>query len=357
MDVVINKNVLEHILVNAQNFLDKKDSSYITSHLLLSVYDNTLNVKATDHEIGLSINSTNVMIQENGTATANGKKLLDIVKILKDDEINLKIEEDFLYITQKKSKYKLPMFNINEFPEFPTIENKEQFEIEPFSFLKSIKKISPVIDINNPKYELNGALINIEDKEINFVATDTKRLAIAIQKINNQNIKEDNFSIIIPRKAILEMQKLFFDEMQIYYDKNLMIIKTDSFTFFTKLINGKFPEYKRIIPVDSKYELILNREKMIEAIKQIAIVSENIKITFQNDLIIFESLNENEAKTQLDFISNIDEELFLDINSKHMLDFLSNIEKSEFKLKYNDSSLPFMVESENFKTVIMPVIT
>ena len=356
MNVTINKNVLEHILINTQSFLDKKDSSHITSHILINVYDNIFNVKATDHEIGLSVDSTNVVIQENGLATANGRKLLDIVKILKDDDINIKVEDDNLFVTQKKSKYKLPMFNPNEFPEFPTIENKSQFKIDSFNFLKSIKKISPAIDTNNPKYELNGALIDIQDDHISFVATDTKRLAISLQQLNNQ-LEIQDLNIIIPKKAISEIQKLFFDEIEIFYDENLLIIKTDSFHFFTKLINGKFPDYKRIIPQDTKYELTLNREKIIEAIKQIAIVSPEIKITFQNDLIVFESLNENEAKTQLDFLSNIEEELFLDINSKHILDFLSNIEKNEFKLRYNDSSLPFMVESENFKTVIMPIIT
>ncbi len=354
MNIAINKNVLEHILVNSQNFLDKKDSSQITSHVLLDARDGKLTVKATDFEIGISMDTNNIQIALPGLATANGKKLLDIVKILKDEEVNLKVENDFLYIKQNKSKFKLPMFNADEYPDFPTDEGKSKFEINPLEFLHAIKKISSAIDSNNPKYELNGALIDIKLDSINFVATDTRRLAVS----TSQQSTEKEISIIIPKKAITEMQKLFFDEMQIFYDENTMLVKSENFTFFTKLINGKFPDYQRIIPQDKKYELTLNRDKMIDHLKQVSTISQEMKLTFRNDAVIFESLNEDniEARTQLDFISNLTEDIVLAVNSKYILDFLTHIEKNEFKLRYNDSTLPFMLSSDEFITVIMPIM-
>ena len=354
MNIAINKNVLEHILVNAQSFLDKKDSSQITSHVLLDARDGNLTVKATDFEIGISMDTKNVQIALPGLATANGKKLLDIIKILKDEEVLLKVENDFLHIKQNKSKFKLPMFNADEYPDFPNSENKSQFEINPLEFLHAIKKISPAIDSNNPKYELNGALIDIKTDKINFVATDTRRLAVATSMQSAQT----EIALIIPKKAIAEMQKLFFDEMNIFYDENTMLVKSENFTFFTKLINGKFPDYQRIIPQDKKYELTLNRDKMIDHLKQVSTISQEMKLTFRNDAIVFESLNEEniEARTQLDFISNLTEDVVLAVNSKYILDFLTHIEKNEFKLRYNDSTLPFMLASDEFITVIMPIM-
>jgi DNA polymerase-3 subunit beta len=354
MNIAINKNVLEHILVNAQSFLDKKDSSQITSHILLDARDGNLTVKATDFEIGISMDTKNVQIALPGQATANGKKLLDIIKILKDEEVLLKVENDFLFIKQNKSKFKLPMFNADEYPDFPTIENKSQFEINPLEFLHAIKRVSPAIDNNNPKYELNGALIDIKTDKINFVATDTRRLAVS----TSMQTAEKEIALIIPKKAISEMQKLFFDEMNIFYDENTMLVKSENFTFFTKLINGKFPDYQRIIPQDKKYELTLNRDKMIDHLKQVSTISQEMKLTFRNDAIVFESLNEEniEARTQLDFISNLTEDVVLAVNSKYILDFLTHIEKNEFKLRYNDSTLPFMLASDEFITVIMPIM-
>ncbi len=354
MKATINKNVLENILLHTQSFIERKDLSQITSHILIDLKDNQIEVKATDRETGIEIKSSNIKVEEIGKATANGKKILDIVKILKDDDVEIKTEENYLYITQKHSKFKLPMFNPNEYPNFPTTENKAKFDIDNQTLIKSIKKIAPAIDTNNPKYELNGALINIKDSQIDFVATDTKRLAIVMVERDN----EKPLSIIIPKKAINNIQKLFFDEIEIYYDENTLIAKSPDFSFFTKLINGRYPNYEKIIPQTTTFSIKLNRDQMIDSIKQVSIISNEIKINFKPNIIEFESLNDEnvEAKTEIEYETNIDEEVYIMTNAKHILDFLTHIDKNEFELNINDPELPFMLKSENFITIIMPIV-
>ncbi len=354
MKISINRNVLETILLNTQPYLEKRDLSQITSHLFLIAKENQLEIKASDYEIGLNYHTNNINIINEGVATANGKKLLDIIKILKDDDVILESIQEYLYIKQKNSKFKLPMFNPEEFPKFPTIENKPKFNINSTDLVRQIKKIAPAIDTNNPKFELNGALIDIKNDCINIVSTDTKRLALS--KIQTSSPEE--LKLIIPKKAINEIQKLFFDEIEIFYDEHVLIAKSNNFLFFTKLINGKFPEYERIIPKEKKYKLNLNREKIIEAIKQISIISNEIKITFKKDNILFESLNDDniEAKTQIEFNTGLEEEIYLASNSRSILDFLGQIEENNFTLGYNDSAVPFTLESENFLTIVMPII-
>ena len=96
---------------------------------------------------------------------------------------------------------------------------------------------------------------------------------------------------------------------------------------------------------------------MIDAIKQISIVSSEMKITFKSEVITFESLNEDniEAKTEIEFNTGLSDEIFFAVNSRYILDFLGNIEKSSFTLGYNDATLPFTLESEDFITIIMPI--
>ena len=124
MKVSIKKSVLENMLLNIQPYLEKKDLSQITSHVFLSTEDQHFVLKATDYEIGLTYHTPEIKIASFGDATANGKKLLDIVKSLKDDEIILETINDYLYIKQNSSKFKLPMLIPSDFPPFPTIENK-----------------------------------------------------------------------------------------------------------------------------------------------------------------------------------------------------------------------------------------
>ncbi|MDY0238227.1 MAG: DNA polymerase III subunit beta [Campylobacterales bacterium] len=354
MKVNISKTVLETILLNAQPFLEKKDLSQITSHILIEAKDSSFEVKASDYEIGLTFQSNLIRIQDEGSATANGKKLLDIIKSLKDEEVILETIRDNLYIKQRNSKFKLPMFNPEEFPEFPTILEKPKFDIDSKNFIRAIKKISPAIDSNNPKYELNGALIDIKESFINLVGTDTKRLSI----IRLNTTSDENISIIIPKKAISEMQKLFNDEIEIFYDETTLIAKSDNFTFFTKLINGKFPDYDRIIPSEMNFRIQLPKDKMVDSIRQISIISNELKLTFKPEKIVFESLNDEniEAKTEIELVTGLNEEIVLGLNSRFILDFLSSVEEQNFSLGYNDSTLPFMLSSENFRTIIMPII-
>ncbi|MDR1285697.1 MAG: DNA polymerase III subunit beta [Campylobacteraceae bacterium] len=354
MKVIIEKSILESILLNAQSYLEKKDLSQITSHVLLSIGNDDLEIKATDFEIGYAYKVKNVQVSTSGYATANGTKFLQIVKSFKEGEITLETINNSLYIKQNSSKFKLPMFNYLEFPSFPEIENKPKFDIDAEDFSKAIKKITPAIDNNNPKFELNGALIDIKNSFVNFVATDTRRLAI----FKKSREIEQNFSLIIPKKAIIEFGKLFFENIEIFYDENTLIAKTEDFTFFAKLINGKFPDYERIVPKDKHFRIQLNREKMVESIKQIAIISNEIKVTLKQKSITFESLNDEniEAKTEIDFETGLEEEIDLSFNSKYMLDFLSSIEESNFILGYNDSNVPFTLEAKDFITIVMPII-
>ncbi len=354
MKITIQKSIIENILIHSQPFLEKKDTSQITSHVLIDASNSKLTIKATDYEIGLQIYTDNVNIIEDGTVTSNGKKLLDIIKILKDGNINLEVKNDMLYISQSNSNFKLPTFSYKEFPIFPTYEGKPQISINSHSLIESLKKVTPAIDTNNPKFELNGALIDIKNNNINFASTDTRRLAVV--SIENQNNSE--LSIIIPKKAIIEIQKLFFDNIELYYDETSLIIHSNQYTFFTKLINGKFPEYSRIIPKEVSKTLTLPKATMIEAIKQITTISTDVKITFLNNSIVFESLSDDniEAKTEINYETNFSSPFVIAINSKYLLDFLNSINSSEFSIGLNESNLPFVLNENNFKTVVMPIV-
>lgn len=354
MKISIAKTVLENILIHSQAFLEKKDTSQITSHIFLETHAGKLLVKATDYEIGLKVETDSVETIAPGSITANGKKLLDIIRILKDDQIILENIGEMLHIQQGQSNFKLPTFNANEFPEFPSEESKPKINLNSQKLISSLKKIIPAIDNNNPKFELNGALIDISSNMISIVSTDTRRLAL----VEIENSSSEELSLIIPKKAIIEIQKLFFNEIEIFYDNTHLMIKSDQYTFYTKLINGKFPDFTRIIPKETAYNLSLPKAMMIDAIKQITTISNDLKITFESNLITFESLSEDniEAKTQISLNTPFTDSFILAINSKYILDFLSQINTTEFTIGLNESNLPFIVSSEDFKTIIMPIV-
>ena len=354
MKIRVTKPLIESILINLQPFLEKKDASQITSHIYFEALNNTCTIKATDGEIGLIINSNNIIIEHEGNFTANGKKFLDIIRILKDEEIILERLENNLNIKQNKSKFKLPTFNPNNFPSFPLIDNKPQITLDSINLIKGFKRISSAIDNNNPKFELNGALLSIKNHTTQLVGTDTRRLAVV--SIENQN--EHEFSIIIPKKAILEIQKLFMDQINIYYDETNLIIQNNNYYFFTRLINGNYPDYQRIIPTDNKITIQLPKKEMLDSIKMITTISQEIKITFLEESIVFNSLTADniEAKTELLIHTGLEEQFELNVNSRYLLDFISQTEENNFQILLNEPTLPFVLKDKQFITVIMPII-
>jgi len=355
MKIRIEKPLIESILINLQPFLEKKDASQITSHVHIEVVNDKMTIKATDGEIGLIINSSNLIIEVEGSFTANGKKFLDIIRILKNEEIILEKIENNLNIQQNRSKFKLPTFNPENYPSFPLIENKPQISLDSFKLIKSFKKISSAIDNNNPKFELNGALLDIKPNETKLVGTDTRRLSINTILTNN----EETFSLIIPKKAILEIQKLFLDQINIHYDENNLIIQNENYYFFTRLINGNYPDYTRIIPNENKIDITLPKQEMNEAIKMITTISQEIKITFTPQSILFNSLTADnvDAKTELQLYTGLNEAFELNVNSRYVLDFIAQVEGETFQVLLNEQTLPFVLKDKEFITVIMPIIT
>jgi len=354
MKIKVQKQVIESILINLQPFLEKKDASQITSHILFESTADKCIIRATDSEIGLQIESTNMTIEHEGSFTANGKKLLDIIRILKNSEIILEIMDNTLLIKQSHSKFKLPTFDASLFPKFPNIDAKAKIELDSIELIRNLKKISPAIDTNNPKFELNGALLNISPDQTDLVGTDTRRLAIA----SIGGVTGEELSVILPKKAIMEIQKLFLDEITIHYDETTFVITSRDTFFFTRLINGKFPDYKRIIPATVKHQVTLPKKAMIDAIKMITTISHDIKLTFLDDTIRFNSLSTDnvEAKTELEINTGLSERIEISLNSKYLLDFLSQVSDDSFEIGFNESSLPFVVKDNNFLTIIMPII-
>ncbi len=354
MKISVTKQLIESILINLQPFLEKKDASQITSHVYIEAKNNLCTIKATDSEIGLLITTDQIIIEDEGTITTNGKKLLDIVRILKDQEITLEELNDNVHIKQGKSKFKLPIFNFQNFPIFPLLENKSQISLNSISLIKALRNISSSIDNNNPKFELNGALLNIKEHVTELVGTDTRRLSVSSLENQSQN----QLSIIIPKKAIMEIQKLFMDQINIYYDETNLIIQNENYYFFSRLINGKFPDYERIIPKESKYTVTLPKKEMVESIKMITTISQEIKISFMPDAIIFNSLAADniEAKTEILLPTGLGENFDLNVNSRYLLDFISQVEEVNFKILLNEPTLPFVLKDKKFITVIMPII-
>ena len=353
MKIQIQKVLLESALLRSQSFLGK-DLSNITSQINLVAKDGILTVKATDYEMGIISKIDNLLLIDEGDIIISGAKILSSVKALKSGEIKLEVVKDTLVISQSRSKFKLPLFQATKYPEYPDYSEFNTLSINSVDMIDSLKKISNCIDGNNPKFELTGALIDISNDDITFASTDTKRLSLV--SINNSS--SDELKLIVPKKAVTEISKLFFEDVEMFYSENAIVILVSNTMFFTKLINGKYPDYQRIVPKDTTYKIELQKMPFLEAIKQIATVSNEIRITFSADRVDFQSITDdnNSAATVVSIDKGIDNEITLCVNSLYVVDFLNTIVDNDFTIGINEDNMPFVLSGSGLKTIVMPIV-
>jgi len=356
MKLQIQKILLDNALAKVVPFTNQKDTSNITSTVMLNMSNDILTLFATDYEMGLKA----TLVMDNlssidGFAVVNGKKLYDIVKVMKNDFITLEVKGEMLNVAQNKSRFKTPI-STDEFPSFPNIHTKNSLNLDSALLMESLRKITPSIDANNPKYALNGALIDIKHDRIYFVSTDTRRLSTT--KIESSN--ENELSLIIPKRAIVEVQKLFHKDINIYFDDTYMAVESNQFFLYTKLINGEYPDFNRVIPSETIHNLLINKLDMIENIKPLTIISNEINISIENNVVSLTAITDNQdkntANTEFEISEPIPEQKEILVNSRYLLDFLNTVFDDTFTLSINDSNVPFVLESDGLKTVVMPIV-
>ena len=357
MKFTIDQRELERVLSELTPFLDKNNDSFRANYHLIAK-NNVLTIQATNLKIGLSVTVRPEIIEQEGSTLVDGARFLKVVKPLKRDAITCELISNELLVKQGRSRFKVKVnTNTRAFYTFPTTEDMSKINFNGQLLKTGFENIIPSIDGNSPKYELTGGLVSISKENITFVSTDTKRLTIVEETLETSNSSDLEF--IIPRPAMIEIPKLFDGDIEFLYNEEFVIIENKEKFFFTKLVSGTYPVWKRIVPQDLTYEFTLNKNEMIEKMKLISSVNSSIKISFNKSGITFKTLDyqnvNSEAETSIDMELSIPENFELGTNSRFIIDFLNHIDVEEFTFGFKKADRPFVLVSKNIKAVIMPI--
>jgi DNA polymerase-3 subunit beta len=357
MKVLVEQKEFLDKASNLTNFIDKKDD-LLTSNFYIQATQNTLIVKATNLKIGLSIKIDSVIVEEEGIILVNGVELLKVIKVLKNkDKIQFQVSGSDLKISQGRTKFYVKISAKTDFYSFPTVENKSKIMFNSEVLQKGLKYISTAINENSPKQELTGGLISIANGTVSFVGTDTKRLALKRVKMDINHLEDLN--IILPLQAISLIPKLFTkEEIDLIYNSEFAIVEDRDLFFFTKLINGKYPQWERIIPTEIKLKLELPRKELIQGLKTVLVVDPLLKIVISSEGLDISTL-EDGLQTAETFVEhsnqNLKEKIVFGINGRYILDFLNQINDENFIFEFTEPNRPIVISNDLVKTIIMPI--
>ena len=369
MKISIEKNLIYKSLSHVQSIVEKKNTIPILSNILLDTTDSSLVLSATDMDISIT-EAINCSVIEQGSVTVPAHTLYDIVRKIPDgSEIEFISNDGKKFsIRSGKSKFSLSCLPKKDFPLIEIDKLNCEFSINSNIFLKLIEKTRFAISNEETRYFLNG--IYFHKKKLNnrdclsLVATDGHRLAKIDLPYPNGLI--DLPGVIIPKKTIYELCKLLTDineDIIINIDPNKIIFYIGKITLISKLIDGNFPDYQRVIPKNNNMIVTADRQKFCEAVDRVSTItsekSRAIKFRLLNNLInMIASDPENGTATEDIIVQYEGEEIEIGFNSKYIFEMINQLDEEKLILEFCDSTSPLIVkESSNNDLiyVLMPM--
>lgn len=365
MKIFVEKKPFSDELRMFQGVFEKKTLIDILQNIKISAFDDgTVELLATDLEIGLS-SKISVSVEEAGTFTVNGRDFYDLISKMPEGKIEIS-ENNNLQINisneKKTSKYKLMGLQSSDYPKLPVADfsSKIILNMKELSFLinKSYFIISP-----DMKFNLGGALFTISNNMLEMASTDGHRLSYS--HFDSSIDIGDTVSFIISRKSLLEILKIGTgDNVDFSYDKNNLFFKSGNRTLSSRIIDQNFPNYKTVIPENTNFKALIDRDELLTTLKRILIFksrNNGVYFKFEKDKLILERTTpeKGEAHDEVE-ISYSGDPLNIAFNGNFVLDFLTHSESEKIIVKMTDSESSFIFEPEkgndgNFIYVVMPL--
>jgi DNA polymerase III subunit beta len=367
MLLTIKRETLLNPLLQVTGFIDKKHTMPILSNVYLEKIGDKLTVIGNDMEIQASVVSfSDEMDGEDFTITLPGKKLQDILKVFPENsEIKFEIEENKVVIKSGRAKFTVQTLGVEHYPLLKISDtNICEFNLSQKTLKSLISQIQYAMAEKDSRVFLNGMLLEVKNNILNLVATDAHRLSFTSHGFDEE---VSNCTAIIPKKSILELYRLLEDN-----DENVAInIYQNQISFnmphkelITKIIDGKYPDYERVIPLNNDKLCLINREELLKAVDRVSVIGIDklraIQITIENNQLLLSCTNEEqeESQDQLEITAPDNINLKLNFNLSYLRDLLNNASVPELQFAFYDeqrSVLATIPNDTSFKAVLMPL--
>jgi DNA polymerase III subunit beta len=356
----------EDVLAPLQSVIgvvERRQTMPVLANVLLAAKDNRLSITGTDLEVELVATSA-VTVQQAGDITVPGRKLLDIFKSLPEKtSVTLATDGERVSIRAGRSRFTLSSLPAAEFPLVEEINAQQTLSVPQGEFRRLIDKTHFSMAQQDVRYYLNGLLLETDGKVLRAVATDGHRLALCEMELPGK--AKSTHQVIIPRKGVLELQRILATDgnIELAVGTNHVRAQIGDIRFTSKLIDGRFPEYGRVIPASPPRMVEADREVLRQALQRTAILSNEkyrgIRLTARPDLLTLQAHNpeQEEAEDSVE-VSYKGEEVEIGFNVNYLLDALSAVEGDKVEIGLTDSNSSCLIHApgtSHTRYVVMPM--
>jgi len=364
MKFSIDKQKLLEKLMLVQGIAERRATMPILSHVLISSEDNILKITATDLETTLTT-WTEAKIEEESSIAVPARKLFEIIRELSDGPIQVEeIKNNWIELTTSSGNYKIAGLPGDDFPIVPEAATHNLFSIESSVLDNLISKTIYCVSSEDLRRNLSGIYFEKNGQNVlRLVATDGHRLSLVENVLSSDILLSSN--VLVPRKAVSELRKLLKqgESVQIGSEKNFFITMGENMILFSRLIDADFPDYKQVVPEKSEFQLNLEKNQFLSALKRVCIFSsektKSVKITFDKNLITLTSVSPEVGEAKESFEINYEGEVKeIGFNGNYLIDALEAIDEDNIIFEISDELSPTLLkpeDKENYLCVVMPM--
>ncbi|HVZ46930.1 MAG TPA: DNA polymerase III subunit beta [Ramlibacter sp.] len=353
------------VLQCVAGIVEKRHTLPILANVLIRKSGGSVQFTTSDLEIQIR---TNVEMDGDAgsyTTTVGARKLIDILRTMPAEQtVSIESSQNKLVLKGGKSRFTLQTMPAEDFPlvqEAPSFGPK--FSVPQSTLKDLLNQVSFAMAVHDIRYYLNGILFVAEGKQLSLVATDGHRLAFASATLDVEVPRQE---VILPRKTVLELQRLLSDAegaIEMQFANNQAKFAFDGMEFVTKLVEGKFPDYNRVIPKNHKNTVTLGRAPLLASLQRTAILTsekfKGVRLNLEKDTLRVASNNaeQEEAVDELD-IDYSGDDIEIGFNVTYLIDALANMGQEMVKMELadaNSSALITIPENATFKYVVMPM--
>jgi DNA polymerase III subunit beta len=343
--------------------VERRQTLPILANVLLRRDGERLSFTATDLEIQIQTGAEFGGGKESAASTVSARKLLDILRALPDDEVTLSLANRRLTVQCGRSRFNLQTLAAEEFPTVAQGEFNVDFVLPASAFKHLLSMVHFAMAAQDIRYYLNGMLLVCEGNRVRAVATDGHRLALCETTREGES---GPVEAIIPRKTVLELTRLLPDgeePVRIQMASGQVRLSFGSVEFISKLVEGKFPDYAKVVPVANPKQFLIGRESLMQALSRVAILTtdkfKGVRCVLAPNALKISSTNTDQEEAQEEIeIDYAGEALDIGFNVTYLLDVLSNLKNEQLKFAFGDalgSALVTLPDTDRFKYVVMPM--
>lgn len=364
MRLEINKEKLLPVLVALNGIIDKKQGLPILSNVLVCAKDNDVVFSATDMEVERNI-SVRIEIATSGSTAIPARKMLDICRALPDhSHVEIRIQGNKALVSSGKSKFTLAVIPGEQFPTLGTMVGDVEFKVSAFGLVELFKRTQFAMAYQDVRYYLNGLLVEFDKRVIRAIATDGHRLAVSeLERGDGEEVKRQ---LIIPRKAVLEITKMLLgsnDELVVSVNNNYIKISRDKEQFASKLIDGRFPDYEKVIPKKHQATVLAKRLALRDGLSRASILSnekfKGVRLNINKEGMRATAHNaEQEEAEELIEVNYEGAPLEIGFNVSYLIEALGVLEDEEVEMELTDSNSSCLIKGKgnnDNKYVVMPM--